>query len=68
MKLTIKTAEELQAEKNQAKRDSRIKELKKLLTDSDYKVLPDYDKTDELIIQQRQEWRETIRALESYND
>ena len=68
MKLTIKTAEELQVKRDEAKRDSRIKELKKLLTDSDHKVLPDYDKTDELIIQQRQEWRDAIRALESYND
>ena len=65
---SIKTAEELQAEKNQAERDSMIRELKKLLTDSDHKVLPGYDKTDELIIQQRQEWREAIRVLESYND
>lgn len=68
MKLTIKTKEDLQAETDQAERDSRIKELKKLLTDSDYKILPDYDKTDEHIIQQRQEWREMIRALESYDD
>ena len=65
MKLTIKTAEDLQAEKDQAERVRHIAELKKLLADSDYKVLPDYDKTDELIVQQRQEWREMIRVLEA---
>ena len=65
MKLTIKTAEDLQAEKDQAERVRHIAELKKLLADSDYKVLPDYDKTDKLIVQQRQEWREMIRVLEA---
>jgi hypothetical protein len=42
----------------------RIAELKKLLTDSDYKVLPDYDKDSEAIKAQRQAWREEIRELE----
>jgi hypothetical protein len=48
-----------QEEKNQA----RIYELKQLLKDSDYKVLPDYDKPDETIKAQRQAWREEIRSL-----
>jgi len=43
----------------------RITELKKLLADSDYKVLPDYDKPDENIGAQRQAWREEIRTLEA---
>lgn len=43
----------------------RIAELKQLLADSDYKVLPDYDKTDEAITAQRQAWRVEIRTLES---
>jgi hypothetical protein len=44
---------------------ARIAELKKLLTNSDYKVLPDYDKPDENIGAQRQAWREEIRTLEA---
>jgi len=43
---------------------ARIAELKQLLIDSDYKVLPDYDKTDEAIKVQRQAWRDEIRTLE----
>jgi hypothetical protein len=46
-------------------REARIAELKQLLTDSDYKVLPDYDKPDENIGAQRQAWREEIRTLEA---
>jgi len=42
----------------------RIAELKALLTNSDYKVLPDYDKTDSTITAQRQAWRDEIRTLE----
>jgi hypothetical protein len=44
---------------------ARIAELKSLLTNSDYKVLPDYDKPDENIGAQRQAWREEIRTLEA---
>jgi hypothetical protein len=44
---------------------NRIAELKALLNDSDYKVLPDYDKPDEDIVSQRQAWREEIRTLEA---
>jgi hypothetical protein len=43
---------------------NRIIELKSLLKDSDYKVLPDYDKPDEAIKTQRQAWRKEIRQLE----
>lgn len=43
----------------------RIAELKALLNNSDYKVLPDYDKPDEDIVAQRQAWREEIRTLEA---
>ena len=45
-------------------REQRIAELKQLLADSDYKVLPDYDKTTEDIVAQRQAWRDEIRTLE----
>ena len=43
---------------------ARIAELKKLLADSDYKVLPGYDRPTESIMAQRQAWRDEIRALE----
>ena len=45
-------------------REARIDELKKLVVDSDYKELPDYDKDSEAIKAQRQAWREEIRTLE----
>jgi len=45
--------------------NARIAELKALLTNSDYKVLPDYDKTSDEIKAQRQAWREEIRTLEA---
>jgi hypothetical protein len=51
--------------KAQAKANAeRIAELKQLLLDSDYKVLPDYDKPSEDIKAQRQAWRDEIRTLE----
>jgi len=42
----------------------RIGELKLLLSQSDFKVLPDYDKPNEEIIALRKAWREEIRLLE----
>jgi hypothetical protein len=52
--------------KAQAAADAkRIEELKALLAASDYKVLPDYDRTDPAIVAQRQAWRDEIRALEA---
>ena len=52
--------------KVQAKANAdRIAELKALLNNSDYKVLPDYDKPDEDIVSQRQAWRAEIRTLEA---
>jgi hypothetical protein len=41
----------------------RINELKSLLASTDYKVLPDYDCTDDAVIAQRQAWRDEIRVL-----
>jgi hypothetical protein len=61
----IKTAKQIAAEKQQQDNENRITELKKLLSDSDYKVLPDYDKTNDDIVEQRQAWREEIRSLEN---
>ena len=60
----IKTKEEIEAEKVQQEKDNRIAELKKLLADSDHKVMPDYDRPNEDIKIQRQAWREEIRSLE----
>jgi hypothetical protein len=52
--------------KVQAKANAdRIVELKQLLADSDYKVLPGYDRPSEEIVVQRQAWRDEIRALEN---
>jgi hypothetical protein len=45
--------------------EERIAELKALLAASDYKVLPHYDKPDEVIVAQRQAWRDEIRELEA---
>jgi hypothetical protein len=46
-------------------REARIVELKQLLVDSDYKVLPDYDKNADAIKADRQAWRAEIRTLEA---
>ena len=45
-------------------RAARLAELKQLLLDTDYKVLPDYDKPDAAVVAQRQAWRDEIRAIE----
>lgn len=45
--------------------EKRIAELKQLLRDSDFKVLPDYDKHDMEMIAIRQAWRDEIRQLEA---
>jgi hypothetical protein len=61
----IKAAAQIQAEKDQQAKEQRIAELKRLLTDSDFRVLPDYDKDSEEIKAQRQAWRDEIRILEA---
>jgi hypothetical protein len=61
----LKTAEQKAAEAQAKANADRIAELKALLTNSDYKVLPDYDKPDEGVKAQRQAWREEIRTLEA---
>jgi hypothetical protein len=62
---TIKTSQDHLVEKNQQVKDQRIAELKHLLAESDYKVLPDYDNHNEAVKAQRQLWRDEIRALKS---
>jgi hypothetical protein len=44
-------------------RARRINELKELLSTSDYKAMPDYDKPNAAILAQRQVWRNEIRIL-----
>jgi hypothetical protein len=61
----LKTAEQKAAEAQAKANADRIAELKALLTNSDYKVLPDYDKDSVVIKAQRQAWREEIRTLEA---
>jgi hypothetical protein len=47
------------------KKEERIRELKKLLSDTDYIALSDYDKEQTELKLQRKEWREEIRSLEN---
>jgi hypothetical protein len=61
----IKTAEQVVLEQTEKETLQRIAELKKLLSESDFKVLPDYDKDVIAIKAQRQEWRNELRTLES---
>jgi len=49
----------LQTQKNA----DRVVELKKLLRDTDYVTLSDYDKNKTEVLAQRQSWREEIRKL-----
>jgi hypothetical protein len=49
-------------------RADRIAELKKLLADTDYKMLPGYDRPTEEIAAQREAWRLEVRALEAQQE
>lgn len=49
-------------------REARIAELKKLLADTDYKMLPGYDRPSEEIAVQREAWRLEVRALEAQQE
>ena len=60
----IKTAAEIQAEKDQQAKEQRIAELKQLLRDTDFVALPDYDKDKPDVLAQRQAWRTELRELE----
>lgn len=46
-------------------REARIAELKQLLANTDYKMLPGYDRPSEEIAVQREAWRLEVRALEA---
>ena len=64
----IKTAEQLAQEKAQADAQARVNKLKKLLSDSDHKDLPNYKpkQGEDLVkvIAERDAWREEIRQLQ----
>jgi len=62
--MKIITKEEKLAKEAQAKAEQEITRLKQFLADTDYKVLPDYDKDSSDIIAERKKARETIRNLE----
>jgi hypothetical protein len=61
----IKTADQLAQEAEAQAKQNRIAELKKLLADTDYKAMVDYDKPNEQVLADRQSWRDEIRQLES---
>ena len=61
---TLKTADDLQAEKEQLEAQARIAELKRKLADTDYVALSDYDKDKTEVLANRQAWRDEIRQLE----
>jgi hypothetical protein len=60
----IKTAEIIAEEENKQTTQQRIAELRTLLAESDFKVLPDYDKDSTTVKLERQAWRNELRTLE----
>jgi hypothetical protein len=70
---TIKTPEQIEAEQAEQARVARIAELKKLLADSDYKVLPDYkdragmsDVDYDSIVTQRKDWYDELKTIKVF--
>ncbi len=61
----IKTAEQIAADKAKQQAEQRIAELKRLLVESDFVGLSDYDKDKPEILADRQAWRDEIRQLEA---
>jgi hypothetical protein len=59
------TEEEIAALNQPPTPEERIAELKRLLAETDYVALVDYDKEKPEVFAQRQEWRDEIRALEA---
>jgi hypothetical protein len=54
-----------QAVIEQQTKEARIAELKRLLADTDYVALSDYDQDKPEVKAQRQAWRDEIRELEA---
>ena len=61
----IITAEQKQVDAEKQSKDARIIQLQKLLRETDYVALPDYDKDKPEVLAQRQAWRDEIRELEA---
>jgi hypothetical protein len=64
----IKTAEQIEAQQTEQQNAARIAELKKLLAETDYVAMPDYDQDKPDVIAQRQAWREEIRTRFPYQE
>ena len=52
------------AEKEKEQKIERVLELKRMLAETDYVTLPDYDKDKSEVIEQRAKWRAEVRELE----
>ncbi len=61
-KISVDEQKKMEKEAVQNANESRAMELRQLLKDSDYKVLPDYD-GDKAIIKERKAWRKELRAI-----
>ena len=61
----IKTKQQLEKEQSQRDISRRHSEIKRLLAETDYVALADYDKEKPELITQRQEWRNELREIES---
>ena len=61
----VQTAKDKAAAKEKSNRETRLNELLKLLRETDYVVLPDYDKEKPEIIMQREKWRAEVREIEN---
>lgn len=60
----MRSKEQIENDLHYKKINEEIIQLKKMLQETDYVVLSDYDKEKNDIIMQRQLWREKIRSLE----
>ena len=60
----IKTPEQIAFESEYAEKERRYAELLKLLRETDYVALADYDKDKPEVIANRADWRAEVRELE----
>lgn len=63
IELSPKELEDALAPTPEQVRQTRIAELKLQLQETDYKVMPDYDKPNDDVKRQRQAWRDELRSL-----
>ena len=61
-----KTADQVQADAERAEKERRHAELLKLLRETDYVALADYDKDKPEVIADRADWRAEVRELEDW--